>query len=167
MVRVRRLDSYGRDMMIKIIFDVMKSDWPEEFKKHILLKELLWKADAPRGVRGDNSKIVFSKKAMFLWKNNKTLGKKPKSGIVIEHAVPRLAIYNALTQEGKLTKKSISDILDRLLIRVAVTKDEDDMLNQLGLRQKMPEKWEGTDFLARHREAKIEHVEWLPEEYEQ
>lgn len=72
---VKRIDSYGRDMMIKIIYDVMKSDWPEEVKKHILLKELLWKADAPRGVRGDNSQIIFSKRAMSLWKNNKTFGK--------------------------------------------------------------------------------------------
>ena len=52
MASTKRIDSYGRSMMIKIIHDVMKSDWPEEFKKHLLLRELLWKSDSPKGVKG-------------------------------------------------------------------------------------------------------------------
>lgn len=166
MTRTKRIESYGRDMMIKIIHDVIKSDWPEEFKKHILIKELLWKYDSPNGVKGDNSKIIFSRKAMKLWLENEKNGKKNlKSGIVIEHAVPRLEIYTALSKIKKLSKKSISDILECMLIRVAVTKDEDAGLNRLGLRQKMPEDWNGVDCMARHLKAKIKHVEWQPKIY--
>lgn len=166
MARTKRIDSYGRDMMIKIIHDVMKSDWPEEFKKHILLKELLWKYDSPKGVKGDNSKVIFSKKAMKLWlKNEKDNKKNLKSGLIIEHAIPRLEIYATLSKIKRLSKKSIADILDCMIVRVAVTKDEDDRLNQLGLRQRMPREWDGVDCMARHEAAKIKHVEWRPEKY--
>lgn len=166
MIRTRRIDSYGRDMMIKIIHDVMKSDWPEEFKKHILIKELLWKSDSPRGVKGDNSKVIFSEKAMKLWLKNERDGKKNlKAGLVIEHAVPRLEIYGALSKVKRLSKKSISDILDCMIVRVAVTKEEDVGLNKLGLRQRMPEDWNGVDCMARHIMANIKHVEWQPEKY--
>lgn len=166
MARTKRIESYGRDMMIKIIHDVIKSDWPEEFKKHILLKELLWKSDSPRGVKGDNSKVIFSEKAMKLWLKNEKLGlKNLKSGIIIEHAVPRLEIYTALSKIKRLTKKSISATLDCMLVRVAVTKDEDGKLNKLGLRQRMPLGWADNDCMARHVAAKIKHVEWRPDKY--
>lgn len=165
MTRTKRIDSYGREVMIKIIHDVMKSDWPKEFKKHLLLRELLWKTDSPKGVRGDNSKIIFSSKAKALWQKNELAGKNSKSGIIIEHAVPRLEIYSVLNRAKRLTKKTISDILDQMLVRVAVTKEEDVKLNKLGLRQRMPENWADNDVLARHREAKIRHVKWLPPKY--
>lgn len=167
MASTKRIDSYGRSMMIKIIHDVMKSDWPEEFKKHLLLRELLWKSDSPKGVKGDNSKVIFSAKAKTLWKKNELAKINPKSGIIIEHAVPRLEIYGALKNKKRLTEKVISKILDRMLVRVAVTKEEDVKLNKLGLRQRMPENWEDNDILARHREANIKHVTWLPEKYKQ
>jgi hypothetical protein len=165
MPRAKRIESYGRDVMIKIILDVIRSDWPEEFKKHILLKELLWKADAPKGVKGDNSQIVFSSAAKSLWQKNEREGIKPKSGIVIEHAIPRLEIYAALSKQKKTSKTSISNTLEKMIIRVAVTKEEDTKLNKLGLRQRMPDGWDGIDPLARHRAAKIQHAKWLPEQY--
>lgn len=165
MPRAKRIDSYGREVMIKIIHDVMISDWPEEFKKHILLKELLWKPDAPRGVSGDNSKIIFSSKAKALWESNLSLKKRPRAGIVFEHAVPRLEIYASLSRPKKLSHKYISDLLDQMIVRVAVTEEEDARLRELGLRQKMPDDWDGIDMLARHRAAKIKHVKWIPEMY--
>lgn len=151
--------------MIKIIHDVMRSNWSKEFKKHLLLRELLWKIDSPKGVKGDNGAIIFSSKAKALWQKNELAGKNPKFGIIIEHAVPRLEIYSALNKEKILTKKTISDVLDSMLVRVAVTKEEDVKLNKLGLRQRMPENWVDNDVLARHREAKIRHVKWLPQKY--
>jgi hypothetical protein len=165
MPRIKRIDSYGKDVMIKIIYDILKSDWPEEFKKHILLRELLWKTDAPKGVRGDNNGIIFSSAAMRLWKENEKSNIKPKNGIIIEHAIPRLAIYAALSQQKKISMPRIAEILDKMIVRIAVTKAEDARLNQLKLRQKMPEDWDGIDLMARHRIAKIKHVKWLPEKY--
>lgn len=165
MPRIKRIESYGRDVMINIIYDVLKSSWPDEFKKHILIKELLWKIDCPKGVRGDNSSIIFSAKAKSLWQENERAGIRPKTGIVIEHAVPRLAIHQVLSRSKRPSKKFISNTLDSMIVRVAVTKVEDDNLNKLGLRQCMPENWDGIDTMARHRAAKIRHVKWLPEKY--
>lgn len=165
MSRAKRIESYGHDVMIKIIHDVMRSDWPEEFKKHILLKELLWKTDSPKGVKGDNSQIIFSAQAKSRWQANEKEGRKPKSGIVIEHAIPRLEIYAAISKQKRISKSFISSTLKKMIIRVAVIKEEDDKLNELGLRQRMPDDWDGIDPLARHRAAKIRHVKWLPEKY--
>jgi hypothetical protein len=76
--------------MVNIIYDVLNSEWPDEFKKYILLKELLWKHDSPKGVQGDNSNLIFSSKAKKIWLDNESSGIKPKKGIIFEHAVPRL-----------------------------------------------------------------------------
>lgn len=165
MARQKRIEAYGRDVMINIIYDILRSDWPEGFKKHILLRELLWKLDSPKGVKGDNSKIIFSAKAKAKWKLNECAGVRPKDGIIIEHAVPRLEVWKALTNQPRLTKKRIQNTLESLIVRVAVTVDEDNELNKLGLRQKMPEEWDGGDLMARHKAAKIRHVRWLPEKY--
>lgn len=161
----KRIESYGPKVMAKIICDVMRSQWPKEFKKHILPKELLWKADAPRCVKGDNSKIKFSAKAKLLWQKNEKEGRKPKSGIVIEHAIPRLEIYTAISKQRRISENSISSALENMIIRVAVTEDEDKEPNRLGLRQKMPDDWDGKYPIARHQAANIRYVDWLPEEY--
>lgn len=166
-----RIESYGRDVMVNIILDVMNANWLEEFKKHLLLKELLWKHDAPRGVKGDNSGVIFSVKAKACWQNNERKGVKERTGIIIEHAVPRLEIYTALSnlsKQNKLSRESIKEILDRMMVRVAIIKEEDDKLNKEGLRQKMPKEWDGNDPLARHRVAKIKHDnKWQPDKYKQ
>lgn len=165
MVRQKRIDSYSRDVMVGIIYDVLRMDWPEEFKKHILLKELLWKADAPRGVKGDNSNIIFSVGAKRLWQENEKNGIRPRTGIIIEHAVPRLEIYGSLRARSKMSKAAIGKVLDELLVRVAVTKEENERLDKQRLRQKMPEDWDRLDRFARHKAANIRHVEWQPESY--
>jgi hypothetical protein len=152
--------------MTKIICDVLKSDWPNEFKKHILLKELLWKLDAPRGVKGDNSQVKFSAKAMALWKKNEKDCVNPRSGLVIEHAVPRVLVCAALMELKKPSPESIAAVLSSMIVRVAVTKDEDTRLDRMKLRQQMPGDWDGIDPMARHLAAKIKHVDWLPSQYE-
>ncbi len=160
-----RIDSYGPDVMTKIICDVLKSDWPNEFKKHILLKELLWKLDAPRGVKGDNSQVKFSAKAMALWKKNEKDGVNPRSGLVIEHAVPRLLVCKVLMDLKKPSPESIATVLASMIVRVAVTKEEDARLDSMKLRQRMPDDWDEIDPMARHLAAKIKHVDWRPSQY--
>lgn len=166
MVKAKRIDSYGHDVMVEIIFDVLNSDWPAEFKKHILLKELLWRPDAPRGVNGANNELRFSKEAEKRWKKNVEENRKPRDGLIVEHAVPRQAIYKILINQEP-TKDFISNILRTNIVRVFVTKDEDDKLNKLNLRSKMPENWDRQDILARHKQAGIEHSSWLPKKFEQ
>lgn len=164
-----RIDSYGPEVMIKIICDVLKSDWPNEFKRYLLLKELLWKLDAPRAVKGDNSQVIFSAEAMALWKENeKNLkkGKKLRSGLVIEHAVPRVLVCDALMDLKNPSTESIAPLLKSMIVRVAVTKKEDAKLDSLKLRQHMPVDWDGIDPMARHLAAEIKHVDWRPSQYE-
>ena len=166
MSRIIRFDSYGHDVMVQIIYDVLHSEWPDEFKKHILLKELLWSHDSPKGVRGDTSDLIFSSKAKKVWEDNEATGVKPKKGIVFEHAVPRLVIYKELTKRKKVSKKFISGVIRNMLFCVAVTDEEDAKLNKSKLRQAMPDDWDGVDPFARHSKVKIKHLKrWKPEKY--
>ena len=62
--------------------------------------------------------------------------------IRIEHAVPSKLVYDYLQQlkgMGKLTEKSIEDLLDGTLICALITAEEDARLNKLGLNHKMPD----------------------------
>jgi len=52
----------------------------------------------------------------------------------------------------------IKNILRRFCIGAVVTAEEDQTLNKLGLRAKMPEGWDGKYPWARYRVAKIEII---------
>lgn len=162
------INSYGPEVMIKIICDVLKSDWPNEFKRYLLLKELLWKLDAPRAVKGDNSQVIFSAKAMARWKENEKdlkKGRQLRSGLVIEHAVPRVVICDALMTLKNPSPVSIAPLLKSMIVRVMVTEEENADLDRMKLRQHMPADWDRIDPIARHLAAKIKHVTWLPSQY--
>ena len=83
--------------------------------------------------------------------NSKLVGK----GLIHEHIVPRKIVRELLLDFDSPTPDAIRSLLDRFCIGVVVTQEEDERLNSLGLRSKMPEDWDGSDPWARHKAAGI------------
>ncbi|MCZ2128631.1 MAG: hypothetical protein LC099_12805 [Anaerolineales bacterium] len=72
--------------------------------------------------------------------------------------MPKNIIIDRLVNLSAPSSKSVEGVLQRFCIGVVVTAEEDQRLNKLGLRAKMPEGWNGVDPWARYAEAKIEVV---------
>jgi hypothetical protein len=78
--------------------------------------------------------------------------------LVHEHLVPKKEIIGQLVQLKNPSPESVREVLERFCIGVVVTAEEDQRLNKLGLRAKMPEGWDGQDPWARYVVAKIKVV---------
>ena len=115
-----------------------------------------------------NIKIVgqryWTKDAMEKYKKNNKEEKDYKiiDGLVHEHAVPRNIIKKKIIDKLESIDSyddecinNIFNIIRDLSKSVVVSKAEDEKLNKAGLRQKMPEKWDGKDWKARYKMKEI------------
>lgn len=75
--------------------------------------------------------------------------------LIHEHVVPKSVIIKRLMNLSKPSSKNVNDVLQHFCIGVVVTAEEDQRLNRLGLRAKMPEGWNGKNPWARYAKAKI------------
>ena len=75
-----------------------------------------------------------------------------------EHVVPKSVIIERLMALSAPTFQAVNDVLQRFCIGVVVTHEEDQRLNKLGLRAKMPEGWDGEYPWARYKAANIEVI---------
>ncbi len=160
-------NEYNEGDVTRAIVDILNLDWPLHLKRHLLIKELLWNVDYPRGVFG-SWKIehpAFSREAKKIWVGNIKEGKKGRTGLVFEHAIPRSILFDMIVAE-KYDFQSIREFQERYIRRAFVTVEEDKKLNKKGLRSKMPEGWDGVDVWARHAAVRIQHVDWLPPDAE-
>lgn len=88
-----------------------------------------------------------------------------KTGLVFEHIVPKTkyiqepciqAAVNGQFAGGEtFSEEAVLQLLDRYWQIALITKEEDDALTDLGLRNKMPGGWDGTDVFARYKAAGI------------
>lgn len=85
----------------------------------------------------------------------KAYQKNKKAKLIHEHIVPRKILREKIFDIDKVTPESIKKLFDTYNIGVIVTKAEDDYLNRLGLRSKMPDDWDGLDPWARHKAGNI------------
>jgi hypothetical protein len=75
-----------------------------------------------------------------------------------DHAIPFSFIQQKLLTAEHLTISDLKEILQRFIVVCIITKEEDQLLNSMGLTRKMPENWDGKNPLARYEAAKIELV---------
>lgn len=76
--------------------------------------------------------------------------------LIHEHIVPRKVIRDKLFNLENVNSTEIMKVLNSYCIGVVVTKEEDNRLNSIGLRSKMPINWDGKDPWARYVAAAIE-----------
>lgn len=79
--------------------------------------------------------------------------------LIHEHLVPRKVLMNKLFSEVIPDKQNIFEFLDTYCVGVVVTKDEDNMLNKIGLRSEMPSDWDNKDPWARYKKVAIKVVD--------
>jgi hypothetical protein len=79
-----------------------------------------------------------------------------REGLIHEHLVPRDIVRKKVFGLRNPTPAAVRRTLTTWCVGVVVTKAEDDRLNELGLRQAMPESWDKRDKWARYKAAKIE-----------
>ena len=88
-----------------------------------------------------------------LWSENASQARKDK--LIHEHVVPKKIIIDTLFNLSSPTGAAVKDILSKFCLGVIVTKEEDQRLNTMGLRSKMPDDWDGSDPWARYVAAGI------------
>lgn len=97
--------------------------------------------------------------------NANLIDRKNKSLVVKEHVIPLNIIVSFLSKIpiNELSTLKVKEILDSLLIYATITKEEDSKLNEVGLRNKMPDEYKTIEELKanafeRYKTAKIELV---------
>ncbi|MDR9500401.1 MAG: hypothetical protein RI601_01255 [Desulfurivibrionaceae bacterium] len=89
------------------------------------------------------------------WSSKALTSGLPNRELVHEHIVPKRVLISSIINEIENTPDEIHEYLERFCIGVVVTKDEDALLNDAGLRSKMPAHWNGSDPWARYNEVGI------------
>ena len=72
-----------------------------------------------------------------------------------DHAVPKKVLMEFLLRMSRPTPEEVERFFESYCFGAVITKAEDDALNKLGLRSKMPSDWDGIDPWARYKAAKI------------
>lgn len=88
------------------------------------------------------------------------LQKKDKSNLIYEHMIPKnLYIQRPCIEAAKAGKCytlfEIENLLNKYWYIALITKEENNILNSLKLRTKMPKNWDGKNIFARYECAKI------------
>jgi hypothetical protein len=80
-------------------------------------------------------------------------------GLRYDHAIPFNIVQKKLLDLAEACDESVAAILERFSVAALITAEEDEILNRLGLGNRMPNDWDGIDYLARYKVAGIEIVE--------
>ncbi len=97
------------------------------------------------------------------YRSTASIGVKRGEGrLVFDHAIPFKYLEAELLGLGKVTPETVRPLLLKYEICVLITKDDNEQLNQHGLKNRMPPGWDGVDSLARYAAAGIELVENHP-----
>lgn len=72
-----------------------------------------------------------------------------------DHAVPKKVLMDLLFRVNSPTAESVRCFFEAYCFGAVITKAEDEALNRLGLRSKMPTNWNGKDPWARYKAAGI------------
>jgi hypothetical protein len=81
--------------------------------------------------------------------------KNPDAKLIHEHLVPRSVVFKKLLDLESPDYDQVYSLLETYCVGVVVTKEEDEHLNKIGLRQKMPSDWDGENPWARHEAGGI------------
>lgn len=76
--------------------------------------------------------------------------------IIYDHAIPFIYLQSILLDFNSPSLQTIKGILLDYSVITLITKSEDNKLNRVGLRSKMPQDWDGKNPLARYASVEIE-----------
>jgi hypothetical protein len=62
--------------------------------------------------------------------------------LIHEHLVPKKILIDFLMNKENRSPKEINNFLKKLCVGVVITKSEDQKINDVGLRSKMPDGWD-------------------------
>ena len=82
-------------------------------------------------------------------------------GVTRDHVIPHVIILEKLLALNPLSIEGITDIIERYYMICSITKDENKMLNDAGLKSKMPIDWKDVgldDRFARYDHVGIKYV---------
>jgi hypothetical protein len=91
----------------------------------------------------------------LFWSKDALRAKERKEPIIHEHPVPRKEIRVRLFSLKRVSIRAVREIFETYCLGAVISKAEDEYLNRLGLRSRMPDNWNGNDVWARYRCAKI------------
>jgi hypothetical protein len=103
-----------------------------------------------RGVSKDKLATYRSKAAVGLSRGNGQL--------IFDHAIPFKLLQQELLELDDVTPEAVRQVLTRHEVIVLITKEEDKLLNEAGLRADMPRLWDRKNPLARYRAVGIKLV---------
>ena len=89
------------------------------------------------------------------WSKKARASGSKRGGLVHEHLVPRGIVREKIFALRNPTPTAVRRTLQTWCVGVVVTRDEDDRLNELGLRQSRPDTWDKRNKWARYEEAGI------------
>lgn len=78
-----------------------------------------------------------------------------KAKLIHEHLVPRDVLRQLIITSEDKSPEFLYSLLNEFCIGVVVSKQEDNHLNSIGLKSKMPLDWNEKDAWARHKAGKI------------
>lgn len=78
----------------------------------------------------------------------------PNNQLVHEHIVPKKILIDSIMNYVEKSPEAIYKYLDRFCIGAVVTKEEDNLLSENGLKSSMPDPWDG-DPWARYKHVGI------------
>ena len=104
---------------------------------------------------GVNKPTKFSKKRARSIRASK---EKDIKNLRYDHPIPLKIIIEKLYSLEEINEASLLRILNRYIKQggILITKEEDKLLNEKGLRSSMPKDWDEEDILARYKKAGIE-----------
>ncbi|MCB9174015.1 MAG: hypothetical protein H6587_13155 [Flavobacteriales bacterium] len=131
----------NRIAIANLICDLRLKDYPINIYKR-LINTLLWSVttDSYNGKVDDikYKKLYWTEKAIK--KRNKNIKDKVdiNKGLRHEHLIPKNLIRNSIESLKQPTPELILEVINNYEFAAIVTKEEDDKINKIGLRQKIP-----------------------------
>ena len=84
------------------------------------------------------------------WSKEALKVKNSRAELIHEHVVPKKVLIEQLIDKQNLFPQEIYCFLEKFCIGAVITKKEDQKINDVGLRSKMPKTWNNEDPWARY-----------------
>lgn len=147
-----------KEQLIDDVFNILMVDKLSVGAKHAVIFEATWLWTEHDGKY--TGCAHWSKKALdYVHEPEKVKG----NILIHDHVVPRNLIIKRLLFGEPMSRNGLHDFLDANLVGGILLKEENGILNKLGLQRKMPNGWEfGDRIWARYKMADFEiyRVEW-------
>ena len=160
--------SYGNSEMEKAIFHILNSEEIHpEIKRVLLQQELIYFRSGTKYHRDKRNSTMnewnyWTQEAIEQFKMNPS--KQAFKNIVGDHLVPRNIIVKDLLDNPPLTIEALSEYLDKYLVIIAVTKNDQDQKLNKSYRTETTQDWKENPFKRYLLSGVIENFDELQQE---